>query len=564
MQHTCRHPQCKQPFVIHPDEEAFLQKISFTFGSTKIHPPLPVYCPDCRLMIRTCHRNERNFYRRPSTVTGKEFVSIYHEEPLWGEHDQVYTHEEWNDEKRDFIEHGRPFDFSRPFFSQFADLHKAVPRLGSMVLGNENCDFTAGTGYCKNCYLINSSEYCEDCYYGKLFQSSKSSVDCSYLYNSELCYECFSVFKSYHCQYLAFSTNCRDCFFSANLTGCSDCCLCSNLRQKQYHFENTPLTKEEYERRVAAFLGSYSTMEEMRKRWIAMQETMIHRFANIVGSEGCTGDFIENSRNCRDCYDMNESQDSRYVHVGVQVKDNYDCSNMYIKPELAYQTLGTIETYNTAYCLFVFHSQNLLYCEYCFHCKDCFGCVGLQRKQHCVFNKQHTKSEYEEMVPRIIAQMEKAGEWGKFFPPTLSPFGYNESLANEYLPLTKEQSKVRGFYWRESEEKAPIVSKTIPADRLPDHIADVPEDVLNWAILCSETKRPFKIQKQELQFYRNNNLPLPRLHPDVRYDRRLALRNPRRLYVRPCGKCGSEVKSTFAPERPEKVYCENCYLKAVY
>lgn len=564
MQKTCRNPWCKQSFEIHPDEEAFLKKIGWMFGKTEIHPPLPVYCPECRLKNRTCHRNERNFYRRMATLTGKEMVSVYHQDPLWGPPDEVYTHDEWNDDKQDFSDRGRPYDPSRPFFPQFGELHKAVPRLGSMVIGNENCDFTAGTGYCKNCYLINSSEYCENCYYGKLVQSCKDSVDCSYLYNSELCYECFSVFKSYNCTFVSFSTNCRDCFFSTNLQGCSNCCLCSNLRQKQCHFLNEPLSKEAYERRVQEFRGSAAKMEEMRQRWMELNKTMVHRYANIVNGEHCTGDFIENSKNCLDCYDMNESQDCRYVIVGVQVKDNYDCSNMYIKPELCYETLGTIEVYNCAYSLFVFHSQNLLYCEYCFHCKDCFGCVGLKRKQYCIFNTQYSKEEYEKLVPQIIEGMEKRGEWGFYFPPALSPFGYNESLAHEYLPLTEKEAQAQGFHWRIVVEKKPEVKKTIPAERLPDFIDAIPDDVVNWAIMCESTKRPFRILKQELDFYRRQRLPLPHLHPDVRYDRRLALRNPRRLWNRTCMQCGKGIETTYAPERPEKVYCENCYLKEVY
>ena len=28
------------------------------------------------------------------------------------------------------------------------------------------------------------------------------------------------------------------------------------------------------------------------------------------------------------------------------------------------------------------------------------------------------------------------GEWGEFFPSSLSPFGYNETVAQEYFPLT--------------------------------------------------------------------------------------------------------------------------------
>ena len=35
--------------------------------------------------------------------------------------------------------------------------------------------------------------------------------------------------------------------------------------------------------------------------------------------------------------------------------------------------------------------------------------------------------------------MISTGEWGEFFPSSLSPFGYNETVAQEYFPLTREE-----------------------------------------------------------------------------------------------------------------------------
>jgi hypothetical protein len=32
-------------------------------------------------------------------------------------------------------------------------------------------------------------------------------------------------------------------------------------------------------------------------------------------------------------------------------------------------------------------------------------------KQYCILNKQYTKEEYEELVPKIIEHMKKTGEW---------------------------------------------------------------------------------------------------------------------------------------------------------
>jgi hypothetical protein len=78
------------------------------------------------------------------------------------------------------------------------------------------------------------------------------------------------------------------------------------------------------------------------------------------------------------------------------------------------------------------------------------------------------------------------------------------------------------------------------------------------------TGRPFKIIKQELDFYRKMNVPIPRSHPDVRLARRFSLRRPLKLWNRDCAKCRKPMVTSYAPEQPEIVYCEECYLNTVY
>jgi hypothetical protein len=159
------------------------------------------------------------------------------------------------------------------------------------------------------------------------------------------------------------------------------------------------------------------------------------------------------------------------------------------------------------------------------------------------------------------------GEWGEFFPPSLSPFGYNETVAQEYYPLTKEEALSKGFNWSDYEPPPPQVDRVITREqmkKLPDNIKDIPDDILNWALTCEVTGKPYRIIKQELAFYREHNLPIPRRHPDQRHKDRMALRNPRKLYDRTCMKCNKPIKTTYAPDRPEIVYCEACYLNEVY
>ncbi|MCX6807598.1 MAG: hypothetical protein NTZ80_02225, partial [Patescibacteria group bacterium] len=103
-------------------------------------------------------------------------------------------------------------------------------------------------------------------------------------------------------------------------------------------------------------------------------------------------------------------------------------------------------------------------------------------------------------------------------------------------------------------------------DTKTDYLSVIPEnnDILNYAIECEITKKPFRIIKQELEFYRKHNLPLPKRHPDQRHKDRLSLRNPRKLWDRTCNKCNIPIQTSYSPDRPETVYCEKCYLETVY
>jgi hypothetical protein len=160
--------------------------------------------------------------------------------------------------------------------------------------------------------------------------------------------------------------------------------------------------------------------------------------------------------------------------------------------------------------------------------------------------------------------MRQTGEWGEFFPASLSPYGYNESGASERYPLDQAQAEALGFKWSDYEPPKLEAQRFIKASQLPDDIKGIPDDILNWAIECEVTGRPFKLIPQELAFYRQMNLPIPHRHPDQRHKDRQALVNPRHLWSRTCAKCQTPIQTTYAPDRPETVYCEKCYLKEVY
>ena len=193
-----------------------------------------------------------------------------------------------------------------------------------------------------------------------------------------------------------------------------------------------------------------------------------------------------------------------------------------------------------------------------------FGCTAIKKNSHCILNKKYSESEYSELVHKIVECMRTDGEWGDFFPPEISAFGYNETVAQDYYPLPREEVLKRGWKGRDQVDEPLNVTRVIEASQLPDSIDDIPDDILNWAIRCEKTRKPFRLQKAELELYRRLRVPVPRWHFEVRHAARRALRNPRKLWKRNCANCQKPITTSYSPERPEKVVCESCYLKEVY
>lgn len=554
--------QCRQSFETTDDDLAFYEKVSPIIGGKTYRIPPPLQCPDCRLQRRIAFRNERRFYRRTCALTRQPILSIYHpEEPF-----PVYSIAAWWGDGWDGRTYGRAFDADQSFFEQFRALRGTVPRMAMQQSANENSEYSNYVSHLKNCYMISTSDFDQDCYYGFWIEHCKDCVDNFLLHSSERSYGCIFCQRVFSCRFAAFSSNCSDCACIADCRNCQHCTLCSGLRGKEYCFENAQCTREGWEQRTAALrLETHAGMDAARKRMEDLARAAIHppmrKQGTVIDS---TGDFMSNVEHCIDCYEIVGGKDCKFVLGALDVKDAYDCS--YANAELAYENCECFPLpHRSCFNLNCYTGGNLLYCDMCMsNCRDCFGCVGLKHAQYCILNTQYTKEEYEALVPRIIEHMRSTQEWGEYFPVPFSPFAYNETEAFDAYPLERSSVLQRGWRWRDAEESVPDVQKVIVAAQLPESIDAIPDDILQWAITCPVTRRPFRIIKQELAFYRDMRLPIPRLHPDERHRRRMALRNPRKLWTRACGKCTKEIMTTYAPERPEIVYCEECYLASVY
>lgn len=554
MQQTCI--DCSKSFDIPKDDQRFYQKIDV---------PPPRCCPHCRFVRRLNERNSRVLYKRKCDLTGDEFISPYHTDHVF----PVYTPEAWWGDGWDPMDYGVDFDFSRSFFEQFGELMNRVPHQGQFVISGtmENCDYVNCAGYIKNCYLIAEADYDENCYYGNRLFHNVSLVDCSNCYEDQFCYECIDCRNCNNTRYSQDSENCFDSFFLRSCIGCRDCISCINQQQKQYMIFNKQLSKDEYEAKKAEMkLDTYSGIQEARKEADEFFLKYPQKDLQNKHNENCSGNYLYDSKNSFECYDCKDLEDCKYCARVFSVKSSMDYTSWGDKSECMYQSAACGDNgYNLKFCTTcTTNNTNLEYCGHCTGCSDCFGCVGLKRKKYCICNKQFSQEGYVELKEKIITHMRETGEYGEYFPKELCPYGYNETLAQECFPLTKEEAIAKGYKWRDGTKEVPDVTKIIPAERLPEKIEDIPEDVINWAITCERSGRPFRIIKQEYAFYRKMQIPIPHLHPDERHSDRIERRNPPRLWKRECGKCRKEMQTTYAPDRPETVFCEDCYLKVVY
>ncbi len=493
----------------------FLLKISPTIKGSKILIPFPQLNFEARKQRRLAFRNENVLFKRTSSLSGEKIISFFHKNSPF----IVYSNEEWWSDKWDPMDYGKDFDFSRPFFDQFYEFLLKIPRFALLNNNPENspyCNYADGN---KNCYLSTTINWSEDCYYGFFIVSCKNVVDCLLCVDSEILYECCNCIKSYN---LYFSNHCNNCAESAFLYDCigvKNSIFCAGLRNSQYCVFNEQYTKEEFEKIFHYyFSGSYKNLEKGKakfKEFIENKKDLRKEF--FINSENVSGNNIWNSQNILQGYNIFDSEDCFYSHDGLRGKDCADVC-FFDGAELCYESTS-LSGYMCGFSGSCRNSSNLFYCDTCYSCKDCFGCVGLKNKQYCIFNKQYKKEEYEDLLLRIISKMNETKEWGEFFPIKYSFFPYNNTLAREYFPMTKEEIKKNGWQWQE--EKDEDFSSQDVLTKIPNSIGEISDDFCNEVLKCELTGKNYKIVLPELKFYKRFGLPIPRKSPQQRLKERL-------------------------------------------
>ena len=529
---------CQKDFTIEPDDFSFYEKIKV---------PPPTWCPECRLIRRMNWRNERNLYKKKNEASEKreKILSMYSSNSPY----VIYDKEYWWSDEWDPFSYGREYNFQKSFFEQFDELLKNIQLQALQLMNSVQSQYCNYIDHNKNCYLVFGTGFSENSRYLSRASFSKESQDLLTSNRNELCFDLVDCFDCFN---LISSESCNSCINSVFLYGCrncNDCFGCSNLINKSYCFFNAQLKKEEYAEKIKSLsLGSNTNLIKIREKFNKeIKDKAIHRFANVYHSTNCTGHNIYKSKNSKNCFDiMEDAEDSKYGIHSLNIKDNYDVYGNY-KNELCYEGVDNDVGMNNIATITVYSSNN---CSYCFTCQassNLFGCVGLREKEYCILNKQYSKEKYFELKLKIIKHMnqmpyrgiKRVYGYGEFFPVEISPWAYNETIAQEYYPLTKEEALNKGYRWKEEEERNYPIE--IRSGNIPDNIEDVGESFIGKVIECDhkgkcneQCTEAFKIILEELQFYKRMNLPIPHFCSNCRHYQRLKQRNPMKLWNREC------------------------------
>jgi hypothetical protein len=524
--------------------------------------------------------NVRSLYNRKCDNCQKKIVSIYRADAPY----IVWCLGCYFSDKFNPLAYGADYDFSTDFFTQYEKLKRKIPQLCVEQSNNgEKCEYANYTYSSSNIYLSYNVASSEHVYYSTFAnKNNKNCFDSLVFKGNEFCYELVDSNGNYECTYLTQSHQCINSSFLFNCVNCQNCFMSSNQRNRNYMFRNQQLSREEYAEALKKEKSSSRlSLSKLVNEYEKLMINTIVPFATFTNVQDCTGNFIENSKNCLSSFYIWNSENIRYVTYSVNVcNDSYDVLDAG-RGERMYESICSGRgNYELAFSSCSWGTVQSYYCHSCNNVKNNFGCVGLDSVDYCILNKQYSKEEYFELIEKIKEQMQekpyvdKSGRqygYGEFFPIELSSFAYNETMAYEQFPLSKEQVLARGYKWLDDISRD--YKFTIEHTDIPDDISDTTDDILKETIHCEhqglcvhQCTNAFRIMPEELKFYKKMHLPLPVLCPNCRYFERLRRTSPWKLWHRKCMKesCTNEFETSYAPDRLEIVYCKKCYQKEIY
>ena len=409
-------------------------------------------------------------------------------------------------------------DISDNFFDDFEKLFKKISlpwRLQFSAL--ENSHFSSTAKNAKNNYLSYNISNTEDVGYSisvksnsKYVFNSTMVVDwCDSVYNS---HAVFNGFKIFYSKYIHNSNN---IWLSTNLMNCSECIFCDNLENKSYYIANKQYTKEEYKKKKQEILSKKDNFDtwfrKINAKWINFGSKDVTGDGVINSNDVTNGSITYNITDGNNVYMSWEDEDNRYIYDSMFIW-SWWWNHYYSSMDLA--------VCENIYCtILAVHSSNIYYSYFLENCSFCIWCIGLKNKSYCILNKQYTKEEWEILADKIFSQMHSEWILWDFFPGSINPFYFNDTIAWMLWDFTKQEVEEKWYLWRDEEIKVdiPASSDIITIKELGEY-----QWYENWEwqinpgilqkVIKDENGNYYKIIQMEYDFLVKHSIPLPILH----------------------------------------------------
>ncbi len=447
------------------------------------------------------------------------FISKYPKsERIW----KIVKTIEYEDIRENFTKYWVDYDFSKNIFENIRLLKQKTefPNLSTYGWA-ENCDFADTTHNTKNAYLSFGATWDNE----NILYSSCIKWKCVNVFNSVMAWDCSEniyfcnwIIKWYKIFYSKFIMNSNNIWFSRNLNWCSECIFCDSLDNKKYCIKNKQLDEKTYFEEKEKILKN-------KKSFLDIYNKIPTDWKNFWSTD-VEWNFIVNSQNVSNWHFA--YQVKNWNNLVIVWSTSKWCENMF-----DIFTWGSGYSSDMYWCCSVWTTQNIYIWEsigmssniyYSFNIQDCsfcLWCIWLKNKSFCILNKQYSKEEWYELADKIFFQMERDWILWEFFPWSLNPLYFNDTMA--YLiddSFTKEEVEKDGYMWREENIKVDILDWVdfISVEKLDKY--QWYDENWNWQIdkevlkkvIKDENWNIYKIVPIEYDFLIKHSLPLPEIH----------------------------------------------------
>lgn len=420
--------------------------------------------------------------------------------------------EEWVRQRDNFTKYWIEYDFNKSFFDNFRGLIAKVPFPNVFHIWLvEDSRWADTVRASKHIYLSQIVILdCENVLYSFFVKENSRNILNSVfvIWNNDNVYQSIGVFNSYNVFYSRYINNCSDIWFSSNLTWCRECIFCDWLENKSYCIENKQYTKEEYFKRKQEILKNKDKFEDWYK-------TKVNKIWANIGSSNVKGSFIINSFNIDNgkfLYNVANSKNVYFVWWTQGDEEVYSCITSWSPWMKNVYHSVLLWSSEHIYCsAHLTGSYEVYYSIFIDSCKYILWSIWLMNKEYCILNKQYTKEEWFNLTKKIFNQMDKEWILGKFFPGKITPYNFNDTLANVLADFDKEEVKRDGYMWRDDVIKADIPEWAEIVDIDSIDVCKYDEKILK-KIFRDKKWNLWRVVPIEYKFLKKYDLPLPRIH----------------------------------------------------